>query len=64
MTTALLVIDVQNGFCDPGGSVARLGMRLVGVDAAIANAARAVKDAHHRHPGDLHASALPSRALG
>ena len=45
MTSALLVVDVQNGFCDPGGSVARLGMGLAGVDAAVANAARAVEDA-------------------
>ena len=35
-STAVLVIDMQNGFCDPDGSVVRAGFGLPGVDAALA----------------------------
>jgi ureidoacrylate peracid hydrolase len=33
---AVLVIDMQNGFCDPAGSLPRAGLGLPGADAAIA----------------------------
>jgi nicotinamidase-related amidase len=39
---ALLVIDMQNGFCHPDGSFPRLGMGLEGADEAVRNAAVAV----------------------
>jgi len=42
MTGALLVVDLQNGFCRPEGSVPRVGLGLAGVDAAVAHAATAV----------------------
>ncbi len=42
MTRALLVIDMQNGFCHPDGSFPRLGMGLEGADEAVRNAAVAV----------------------
>jgi ureidoacrylate peracid hydrolase len=42
---ALLVVDMQNGFCHPEGSFARLGMGLEGADAAVGNAAVAVGQA-------------------
>ena len=38
----LLVIDMQNAFCDPGGSVVRLGRSLEGLDEAIAQTAAAI----------------------
>ncbi|MGW4590511.1 isochorismatase family cysteine hydrolase [Amycolatopsis thermoflava] len=42
MSTALLVVDVQNGFCHPDGSLPRLGRELDGAAAAVANTAAAV----------------------
>jgi ureidoacrylate peracid hydrolase len=42
---ALLVIDMQNGFCHPEGSFARIGMGLEGADVAVRNAAEAVSQA-------------------
>jgi ureidoacrylate peracid hydrolase len=42
---ALIVVDMQNGFCHPDGSLPGLGFGLAGVDAAVANAAIAVADA-------------------
>jgi ureidoacrylate peracid hydrolase len=39
---ALLVVDMQNGFCHPDGSFTRIGMGLEGADAAVRNAAAAV----------------------
>ena len=39
---ALLVIDMQNGFCHPDGSFARMGMGLDGAADAVRNAATAV----------------------
>jgi ureidoacrylate peracid hydrolase len=42
---ALLVVDMQNGFCDPEGSFTRIGMGLEGVDEAVRNAAIAVGQA-------------------
>jgi nicotinamidase-related amidase len=42
---ALLVVDMQNGFCHPDGSFSRLGMGLEGVGAAVRNAAVAVAQA-------------------
>jgi ureidoacrylate peracid hydrolase len=42
VTGALLVVDLQNGFCRPEGSVPRVGLGLAGVDAAVAHAATAV----------------------
>ncbi|HEX4833734.1 MAG TPA: isochorismatase family cysteine hydrolase [Trebonia sp.] len=42
---ALIVVDMQNGFCHPEGSFPSLGLGLEGVDAAVRNAAIAVKQA-------------------
>src|SRR5262245_6744378 len=42
---ALIVVDVQNGFCHPEGSFPRIGLGLEGADAAVRNAAIAVKQA-------------------
>ncbi len=42
---ALLVIDMQNGFCHPDGSFAQMGMGLEGAMEAVANAAVAVGQA-------------------
>ncbi len=39
---ALLVVDMQNGFCHPDGSFSRIGMGLEGAEAAVRNAAVAV----------------------
>ncbi|GAB2990274.1 cysteine hydrolase [Amycolatopsis acidiphila] len=46
---ALLVVDMQNGFCHPDGSLPKLGAALAGVDAAVSNTAVAV--AHARATG-------------
>ena len=45
MNRALLVVDMQNGFCHPEGSFARIGMGLEGADTAVRNAAVAVAQA-------------------
>jgi len=45
MSTALLVVDMQNGFCHPDGSLPKLGRALAGADAAVARAATAVERA-------------------
>jgi len=42
---ALLVVDMQNGFCHPDGSFSRTGMGLEGADVAVRNAAVAVAQA-------------------
>ena len=42
---ALLVVDMQNGFCHPGGSFPRIGMGLEGAGEAVRNAAVAVAQA-------------------
>jgi nicotinamidase-related amidase len=42
---ALIVVDMQNGFCHPDGSLPRLGMSLAGADAAVRGAAVAVQQA-------------------
>jgi ureidoacrylate peracid hydrolase len=42
---ALIVIDMQNGFCHPEGSFPSIGLGLDGADAAVRNAAVAVKQA-------------------
>jgi nicotinamidase-related amidase len=42
---ALIVVDMQNGFCHPEGSFPRVGLGVEGVDAAVRNAAIAVKQA-------------------
>jgi ureidoacrylate peracid hydrolase len=39
---ALLVVDMQNGFCHAGGSFAKMGLRPEGAEAAVRNAAVAV----------------------
>jgi ureidoacrylate peracid hydrolase len=44
-TRALLVIDMQNGFCHPEGSLPRLGFGLAGADAAVRGAVTAVGQA-------------------
>ncbi|WP_067677744.1 cysteine hydrolase family protein [Nocardia miyunensis] len=46
---ALIVVDMQNGFCHPDGSLPRLGMALSGAEAAVANTATAVE--HARRTG-------------
>jgi ureidoacrylate peracid hydrolase len=43
--TALIVVDMQNGFCHPDGSLPRLGMSLADVDRAVALSAMAVEQA-------------------
>ena len=45
MDRALLVVDMQNGFCHPEGSFGRIGMGLAGADTAVRNAAVAVAQA-------------------
>src|SRR5512142_1091071 len=42
---ALLVVDMQNGFCHPDGSFPRIGMGLEGAREAVRNAAVAVGQA-------------------
>jgi nicotinamidase-related amidase len=42
---ALLVVDMQNGFCHPEGSFPMLGMGLEDADTAVHNAAIAVRQA-------------------
>jgi ureidoacrylate peracid hydrolase len=44
-----LVIDMQNAFCDPAGSLVRLGRTLEGVDEAARHIATAVDLARHHH---------------
>jgi ureidoacrylate peracid hydrolase len=44
-TPVLMVVDMQNGFCQPSGSMPTLGYGLDGVESAVANAAVAVADA-------------------
>jgi nicotinamidase-related amidase len=44
-TRALIVVDMQNGFCHPDGSLPRLGLGLAGADAAVRNTATAVQQA-------------------
>jgi ureidoacrylate peracid hydrolase len=48
---ALLVVDMQNGFCHPEGSFPRIGRGLEGAMEAVANAATAV--------GQARAAAVP-----
>ena len=45
MNRALLVVDMQNGFCHPEGSFTRIGMGLEGADEAVRNAAIAIEQA-------------------
>lgn len=45
MDRALIVVDMQNGFCHPDGSLPQLGLSLGGVDAAVRGAAVAVRQA-------------------
>jgi ureidoacrylate peracid hydrolase len=45
MNRALLVVDMQNGFCHPEGSFTRLGIGLEGAEEAVRNAAVAVEQA-------------------
>jgi ureidoacrylate peracid hydrolase len=45
MNRALLVVDMQNGFCHPEGSFARIDMGLEGADEAVHKAAVAVGQA-------------------
>jgi ureidoacrylate peracid hydrolase len=45
MTRALLVVDMQNGFCHPEGSFANTGMGLEGAQEAVRNAAVAMAQA-------------------
>lgn len=42
---ALLVVDMQNGFCHPDGSFSQLGLGLEGAETAVRNAALAVGQA-------------------
>ena len=43
MNRALLVVDMQNGFCHPEGSFTRIGMGLEGADDAVRHAAVAIE---------------------
>lgn len=45
MNRALIVVDMQNGFCHPDGSLPRLGMSLAGADSAVRQTAIAVRQA-------------------
>jgi ureidoacrylate peracid hydrolase len=45
---ALVVVDMQNGFCHPEGSFAKLGLDVSGLTAAIDGCVRLV-DAAHEH---------------
>jgi ureidoacrylate peracid hydrolase len=45
MTRALLVVDMQNGFCHPEGSFTRIDMGVEGAVEAVRNAAIAVAQA-------------------
>ncbi|WP_020498692.1 cysteine hydrolase family protein [Sciscionella marina] len=45
---ALVVIDMQNGFCHPDGSLPELGMPLSGAQEAVGNTAIAVASARDR----------------
>jgi ureidoacrylate peracid hydrolase len=42
---ALIVVDMQNGFCHPEGSFSRIGLELEGADDAVRNASVAVAQA-------------------
>jgi ureidoacrylate peracid hydrolase len=42
---ALIVVDMQNGFCHPEGSFSRIGLGLEGAEDAVRNAAIAVAQA-------------------
>lgn len=44
-STALLVVDMQNGFCHPNGSLPGLGMALADVDRSVRQSALAVEQA-------------------
>jgi len=45
MNRAMLVVDMQNGFCHPQGSFTRIDMGLEGADRAVHNAAIAIAQA-------------------
>ena len=45
MNRALLVVDMQNGFCHPEGSFTRIGMGLEGAEEAVGNAVIAIEQA-------------------
>jgi nicotinamidase-related amidase len=44
-STALLVVDMQNGFCHPDGSLPSLGMSLADADRSVRQSALAVEQA-------------------
>ncbi|HEX4248110.1 MAG TPA: isochorismatase family cysteine hydrolase [Pseudonocardia sp.] len=44
-STALLVVDMQNGFCHPEGSLPSLGLSLAGADRSVRQSALAVEQA-------------------
>ncbi|HEX4360770.1 MAG TPA: isochorismatase family cysteine hydrolase [Pseudonocardia sp.] len=44
-STALLVVDMQNGFCHPDGSLPSLGMALADADRSVRQSALAVEQA-------------------
>jgi ureidoacrylate peracid hydrolase len=69
MSAAIIVVDMQNGFVHPEGSVARLGMELVGREAVIQENAAMLEEArrfgvpivytrHVHRPGYLDAPPL------
>jgi ureidoacrylate peracid hydrolase len=43
--TALIVVDVQNDYCDPKGSIAKAGGDVTSADAAVANIERLIEAA-------------------
>jgi nicotinamidase-related amidase len=64
---ALLVVDMQNGFCHPDGSFTQIGMGLEGAQDAVRNAAVAVAEARRAairscSPGTCTGRAAPTRA--
>ena len=41
-SVAVLIVDMQNGFCHPDGSFAKVGADVTGMTAAIAGCVRIV----------------------
>ena len=73
-TTALLVVDMQNGFLDPAGSMARMGMPHENLQSAIGGCERLVAGARAAGipviftryvylPGHLDGGLLPTELL-
>lgn len=48
MTTALVVVDLQNAFCHPEGSFVRRGLAIEGIDAVVAGCRALVERAREQ----------------